>query len=52
MNGKRVSIDGTKVKANTSKDMLTMKKIEKRLEGLGKKLDKYFKLPITISMKK
>ncbi len=39
--GKTVAIDGTKIKAYTSKDMLTVKKIEKRLEKLDKKLEEY-----------
>ena len=39
--GKTVAIDGTKIKAYTSKDMLTIKKIEKRLEKLDKKLEEY-----------
>lgn len=39
--GKLVAIDGSKVKANTNKDMLTLKKIEKRLEYLDKNFDKY-----------
>lgn len=39
--GKTVAIDGTKIKAYTSKDMLTIKKINKRLEKLDKKLEEY-----------
>jgi len=39
--GKTVAIDGTKIKAYASKDMLTVKKIEKRLERLDKKLEDY-----------
>ena len=39
--GKLIAIDGSKVKANTNKDMLTIKKIEKRLDHLDKKLDHY-----------
>ena len=39
--GKIVAIDGTKIKAYTSRDILTVKKIEKRLEKLDKKLEEY-----------
>jgi len=39
--GKLIAIDGSKVKANTNKDMLTIKKIEHRLDHLDKKLDQY-----------
>jgi transposase len=39
--GKLIAIDGSKVKANTNKDMLTIKKIENRLDHLDKKLDQY-----------
>ncbi len=39
--GKTLAIDGTKIKAYTSKDMLTVKKIDKRLEKLDKKIEKY-----------
>lgn len=41
IDGKTVAIDGTKIKAYTSKDMLTVKKIDKRLEKLGKKIEDY-----------
>jgi len=36
-----VSIDGTKIKANTNKDMLTKSKIEKKLDVLGDKIEEY-----------
>lgn len=39
--GKSVAIDGTKIKAYTSRDMLTVKKIDKRLEKLDEKLEDY-----------
>lgn len=39
--GKVVLIDGTKIKANTSKEMLTIEKIKKRIAGLGNKIEKY-----------
>jgi transposase len=39
--GKLIAIDGSKVKANTNKDMLTIKKIEYRLKHLDKQLDQY-----------
>jgi transposase len=39
--GKLIAIDGSKVKANTNKEMLTIKKIESRLDHLDKKLDHY-----------
>lgn len=42
--GKTVAVDGTKVKANTNRDMLTMDKIEQRLSNLEKQLQKYFAL--------
>ena len=44
INGKTVAVDGTKVKANANRDMLTMDKIERRLSNLEKQLQKYFKL--------
>jgi len=36
-----VAIDGSKVKANTNRDMLTIEKIEKKLEGIEKKTEEY-----------
>ena len=39
--GKKVAIDGTKVKAYSKRDMLTMKKIERRLSNLELELDRY-----------
>ena len=41
--GKTVAVDGTKIKAYTSKDMLTIKKIDKRLEKLDKNIEEYLK---------
>jgi len=41
---KTVAIDGSKVKAYTNREMLTLEKIEERLTGLDKKMDDYFKL--------
>jgi transposase len=38
---KTVAIDGTKVKANTNRDMLTMEKIEYKLQGIDKKIEEY-----------
>lgn len=38
---KTVAIDGSKVKANTNRDMLTKEKIEKKLEGIDKKIEEY-----------
>jgi len=40
---KRVVVDGSKIKANSKRGMLNMAKIEKRLEGLEVKLNKYIK---------
>jgi transposase len=40
---KTVAIDGTKVKANTNREMLTLKKIEVELEGIDKKMEEYLK---------
>ena len=37
----RVAIDGTKMKANARREMLTVEKIEKRLEHLDQQLDEY-----------
>jgi transposase len=37
----RVAIDGTKMKANARREMLTVEKIEKRLEHLDQQLDDY-----------
>jgi len=39
--GKTLSIDGTKVKANAKRDMLTIAKIEKRLKSLNEKIEEY-----------
>ena len=36
-----MAIDGSKVKANTNREMLTIEKIESRLEGLDKKMESY-----------
>ena len=36
-----VAIDGSKVKANTNRDMLTIEKIEIKLEGIEKKTEEY-----------
>jgi len=38
---KTVAIDGSKVKANTNRDMLTAEKIEVKLEGTDKKIEEY-----------
>lgn len=38
---KTVAIDGSKVKANTNRDMLTKEKIELKLEGIDKKIEEY-----------
>ena len=40
--GKTIIIDGTKIKANTKRDMLTISKIESRLEKMDSKLEEYF----------
>lgn len=41
--GQRVAIDGTKVKANANRDMLTMEKIQKRLKKVESSLEGYLK---------
>ena len=41
--GQRVTIDGTKVKANANRDMLTMEKIQKRLKKIESSLEGYLK---------
>lgn len=41
--GKKVAVDGTKVKANTNRDMLSVKKIEERMSRLDWELEKYLK---------
>jgi len=38
---KTVAIDGSKVKAYTNKDMLTVEKIETKLKGIDKKIEEY-----------
>ena len=38
---KTVAIDGSKVKANTNRDMLSMEKIDKKLRGIDRKLEEY-----------
>ncbi|MDI6810000.1 MAG: IS1182 family transposase [Candidatus Eisenbacteria bacterium] len=39
--GERVAIDGTKMKANAKREMLTVEKIEKRLHRLDEQLEEY-----------
>jgi transposase len=39
--GERVAIDGTKMKANAKREMLTVEKIEKRLHRLDDQLEEY-----------
>jgi len=41
--GKTVAIDGTKIKANASRDMLSKSKIENRLAGLEERMEEYLK---------
>ena len=41
--GKTISLDGTKIKANANRDMLSLEKIENRLEDLQGKLDQYLR---------
>ena len=43
ISGKTISLDGTKIKANANRDMLSLEKIENRLEDLQGKLDQYLK---------
>lgn len=38
-----VAIDGSKIKAYTNREMLTLEKIEERLNGLDNKIDEYLK---------
>jgi transposase len=38
---KIVGLDGSKIKANANRDMLTMERIEGKMEGLGKSLEEY-----------
>jgi len=38
---KRVAIDGSKVKAYTNRDMLSVEKIETKLKGIDKKIEEY-----------
>ena len=40
---KTVSVDGSKVKANATKDMLTNEKIIKRIDGMEKQIEEYLK---------
>lgn len=39
--GKTVGIDGSKIKANANRDMLTLEKIERRTQKLEEQLEKY-----------
>lgn len=39
--GERVALDGTRMKANAQREMLTAEKIEKRLENLDEQLTEY-----------
>lgn len=38
---KKVAIDGSKVKAYTNRDMLTIESLDKRLRGIDKKIEEY-----------
>ena len=38
---KTVAIDGSKVKAYTNRDMLTVEKMEKKMKGIDKKIEEY-----------
>lgn len=40
---KTIAIDGSKVKANTNREMLTIKKIENQLEGIDRKMEEYLR---------
>lgn len=42
--GSLVAIDGTKVKANANRNPVKLKKIEERLTGLDKKIERYLEL--------
>lgn len=42
--GKVIGIDGTKIKANANRDMLTLEKIEKRTHRLEEQLEKYLEI--------
>ena len=44
MAGKRVAIDGSKFKANAKREMLTMKKMTKRLERLDEQLEEHLQI--------
>ena len=39
--GKRVAVDGTKVKAYTNRDMITMEKIERRINTINNNIEDY-----------
>ncbi len=39
--GERVAIDGTKIRANARREMLTVEKIERRLERLDEQMEEY-----------
>jgi len=39
--GERIAVDGTKMKANAAREMLTVEKIEKRLHRVDEHLDEY-----------
>lgn len=38
---KKVAIDGSKIKANANREMLTLEKIDKRLINIGRKIEEY-----------
>ena len=40
---KRVAIDGSKIKANTNREMLTLEKIEKKLESVETQIEQYLR---------
>lgn len=42
--GKRVAIDGTKIKANSNRDMLTSEKINRKQESIKKEVEDYFRI--------
>ncbi|HEX2866589.1 MAG TPA: transposase [Ignavibacteriales bacterium] len=39
-----VTVDGTKVKANQSRDVLTIKKVDKKLKSLDRKINEYLRM--------
>jgi len=44
INGETIAIDGSKIKANTNRDMLNKEKLQKRIESIDQKIEEYLNI--------